>query len=167
MGLRTGLRNEFPRGWWRSAPWWLAGLREIGLGVVAVVATVALLRRAVRGLRSRDEPGALSVFDRCLEGCLAGLLAHLAGLLGLAVLGLRGELTAVPALLLVLSVAWALVNAATAGLALFLVARSRWARQAEWSVIDFVAAWAPRYGRPPETIEEYKAERLRGTDEEV
>lgn len=53
MGLRTGLRNEFPRGWWRSAPWWLAGLREIGLGVVAVVVTAALLRRAVRELRSR------------------------------------------------------------------------------------------------------------------
>jgi hypothetical protein len=58
------------------------------------------------------------------------------------------------------------VNAATAGLVLFLVARSRWARQAEWSVIDFVAARAPRYGRPPETIEEYEAARLRGTGRE-
>ena len=68
---------------------------------------------------------------------------------------------AVPTLLLVLSVVWALVNAATAALALFLVARSRWARQAEWSVIDFVTGCAPHYGRLPETIEEYKAARLR------
>ncbi|SIO87182.1 hypothetical protein [Nocardiopsis sp. JB363] len=161
MGLKTGLRNEFPRGRWRSASWWLAGLWEIDLGIVAVVATAALLPWAVRGLRSRDEPEALSVFDRCFKGCLAGLVAHLAGLLGLAVLDLRGELMAVLALPLILAAAWSSANAATAGLALFLVARSRWARQAEWSVIGFVAARAPRYGRPPETIEEYEAEQLR------
>ena len=43
MGLKIGLRNEFPRGWWRSASWWLAVLREVGLGIVTVVATAALL----------------------------------------------------------------------------------------------------------------------------
>lgn len=164
MDLKTGLRNEFPRGWWRSASWWRVGLREVGLGVVAIA---VLLPWVVPGLRSRGEPGALSIFDRCLEGCLAGLVVHLTGLVGLAVLDLRGELTAVPALLLVLAAAWVSANAAIAGLALSLVLRSRWARRAEWSVLDFVAARAPRYGRPPEAVEEYEAERLRGLVEET
>ncbi|MDX2394042.1 hypothetical protein NJL88_29065 [Streptomyces sp. DK15] len=40
------------------------------------------------------------------------------------------------------------------------VAQSRIRRPAAWAELDFVERHAPKYGRPPETIEEYLALQL-------
>ncbi|MEW1821416.1 hypothetical protein AB0323_11580 [Arthrobacter sp. NPDC080031] len=46
--------------------------------------------------------------------------------------------------------------------ALAMLARSRVRHRDTWAEIDFVETHAPKYGRPPETIEEYRALRLKG-----
>ncbi len=40
------------------------------------------------------------------------------------------------------------------------VAQSRIRRLAAWSELDFVEQHVPKYGWPPETIEEYRAQQL-------
>lgn len=43
MRLGSRLRGEFPRGWWSSARWWITGIRELALSIVAAVTTVVFV----------------------------------------------------------------------------------------------------------------------------
>ncbi|MFC7848202.1 hypothetical protein ACFUTU_06950 [Arthrobacter sp. NPDC057388] len=46
--------------------------------------------------------------------------------------------------------------------ALAVLARSRVRHSDTWAEIDFIETHAPKYGRPPETIEEHRALHLKG-----
>ncbi|WP_424862864.1 hypothetical protein [Streptomyces sp. MMS24-I29] len=39
--------------------------------------------------------------------------------------------------------------------------RSRIRQRDLWRQLDFIDEHAPKYGRPPETVEEYRAQRLK------
>lgn len=161
MGLRSMIRDEFPRGWWRSASWWLEGVKEIGRNCAVALATAVFARHAARMVRDRDDPVALSRSKVTDEGWCTGLLVA-AVLLGAGVAlalsaspGSSGTAAVATAMIL-----WSLANLTTAAAALAVLMRSRIRRRGCWEEIDFVDLNAPRRGRPPETVEEYRALRL-------
>jgi hypothetical protein len=157
MRLGSRLRGEFPRGWWCSAQWWLTGLRELALSTAAAVATVAFVGELVRAVRYRNEPQALARLSGTFEGCVASLLANSAGLVALATLAIEDRL---PVVLTALLAGWCLLNIAISATVFVVAARSRIRQPAAWAELDFVEQHAPKYGRPPETIEEYRAQQL-------
>lgn len=61
---------------------------------------------------------------------------------------------------------WSLADLAVAAAALAVLMRSRISMRGSWEEIDFVDLNAPRYDRPPETVEEYLALRLQREQEQ-
>lgn len=163
MRLRSRIRDEFPRGWFKSGRWWLEGIREIGLSCAAAVATALFARQALRLVKDRDDPVALSRARIAGEAWCAGLLVA-AVVLGAGVaLALESSAADAPgaALTAAAMIAWSLADIATAATALAVLMRSRIGERSSWEEIDFVDLHASRQGRPPETVEEYRALRLR------
>lgn len=162
MRLGAKLRDEFPRGWLFSGRWWLEGLRDIGVRCVAAVATVLFFREAMNVVRWRDEPRRLSRLRGTDEGYVAGLLVNFVGLVGAGLLFLRGstDLSIVALGVSVALTAWCLLNVVTSAVVVWTLVSSRIRHRQEWVELDFVDQHRPRYGRPPETIEEYRAQRL-------
>ncbi|MFF8917457.1 hypothetical protein ACF08M_30155 [Streptomyces sp. NPDC015032] len=157
MRLGSRLRGEFPRGWWRSARWWIAGIRELAVSTTAAVATVAFVGEMVRAVRHRDEPRALAGLSGTFEGYVGGLLINGAGLVVLVGMAIEdGPPVALAALL----AGWCLLNIAVNAVVFVVVARSRIRQSATWAELDFVEQHVPKYGRPPETIEEYRAQKF-------
>ncbi|MGR8007534.1 hypothetical protein [Streptomyces hypolithicus] len=80
MRLGSRLRGEFPRGWWRSARWWITGIRELALSTVAAVTTVLFVGEMMRAVRYRDEPRTPARLAGTFEGYVSSLLVNGAGL---------------------------------------------------------------------------------------
>ncbi|QOT16679.1 hypothetical protein [Paenarthrobacter sp. YJN-5] len=167
MNLRGKARDEFPLGWWHSGRWWLEGARELAVNCLAALAAVCFLREALRLVRDRDSPADLARRRVPTEGWVAGLL------LGCMALGSSTALAAVaaqtgssePGLVqaaVLIAIFWWLANVVVSVTALAVLARSRVRHRDTWAEIDFVESHAPKYGRPPETVEEYRALRLKG-----
>ncbi|WP_329143040.1 hypothetical protein OIU91_04795 [Streptomyces sp. NBC_01456] len=157
MRLGYRLRGEFPRGWWRSARWWSTGTRDLALSTAAAVATVVFVGEMMRAVRHRDEPRTLARLSGTFEGYVASLLVNNAGLVVLATVAIEAG---PPVVLTTLLVGWYLLNIAIGATVFVVVARSRIRQPAAWAELDFVEHHAPKYGRPPETIEEYRAQQL-------
>jgi hypothetical protein len=164
MNLRGKASDEFPLGWWHSGRWWLEGARELTVNCLAALAAVFFLREVPRLVRDRDSPADLARRRVPTEGWVAGLL------LGCTALG---SSTAVAAqtgsterglvhAAVCIAILWWLANVVVSLTALAVLARSRVQHRDTWAEIDFVQTHAPKYGRPPETIEEYRALRLKG-----
>ncbi|MGW3199201.1 hypothetical protein ACWDBD_32470 [Streptomyces sp. NPDC001118] len=157
MRLGSRLRSEFPRGWCRSARWWITGIRDLVLSIAAAVATVVFVGDMMCAVRNRDEPRTLTRLSGTFGGYVASLLVNSAGLVVLVTMASEGGLPVVPTALLA---GWCLLNITTSATVFVVVARSRIRQQAAWAELDFVEQHAPKYGRPPETIEEYRAQQL-------
>ncbi len=157
MRLGSKLRGEFPLGWWRSARWWITGIRELALSTAATVATAVFVGEVKRAVRHRDEPRTLARLSGTFEGYVASLLANSAGLAVLATMAIEDGL---PVVLTALLTGWCLLNIGISATVFVVVARSRIRQSAAWAELDFVEQHAPKYGRPPETIEEYRAQQL-------
>lgn len=134
------------------------------MNCLAALAAVLFAREALRLVRDRDSPDDLARRRVPTEGWVAGLL------LGCMVLGSSTALAApagssgrglVQAAVLV-AMLWWLANVLVSLTALAVLARSRIRHRDVWAEIDFIKAHAPKYGRPPETVEEYRALRLKG-----
>ncbi|MFF1880057.1 hypothetical protein ACFVVC_01140 [Pseudarthrobacter sp. NPDC058196] len=169
MNLRAKTRDEFPRGWWRSGRWWLEGARELGVNCLAALASVLFVREVLRLVRDRDSPDDLARRRVPTEGWVAGLL------LGCMALGSFTALASLAAqtgssspdrglvqVAVLVSMLWWLANVVVSVTALAVLSRSRIRHMDAWAEIDFVETHAPKYGRPPETVEEYRALRLKG-----
>lgn len=152
---RTHLRNEFPRGWWRSPRWWFAGALEAASKAVVTMAPMLLIHKTAYAVRHRRSPIELARIDG--EGFVYGFVSHLA-LISLLVLVTFAQPGMLP-MLLGLG-AYLLVNAAVAGTVVVVLAISRWHERADWSAIDFIDKHGA-VGRPPETPAEYEADRLK------
>ncbi|MFE7119417.1 hypothetical protein ACFU99_28785, partial [Streptomyces sp. NPDC057654] len=156
MRLGSRLHGDFPRGWCRSAQWWITGVRELALNTTAAVATAVFVGEMQRAVRHRDEPRVLARLSGTFEGHVASLLVNDAGL---AVLAATAIEDGPPVMLTVLLAGWCLLNTAIS--AVFIVAaRSRIRQPAAWAELDFVEQHVPKYGRPRQTIEEYRAQQL-------
>ncbi|MFF3127057.1 hypothetical protein ACFVRD_33200 [Streptomyces sp. NPDC057908] len=127
MRLGARLRGEFPRGWWRSARWWITGIRELVLSTVAAVATVVFVGEMVRVVRHRDEPLVISRLLGTFEGYVASLLVNGAGLGVLVAMAIEDGLPVSPGAvaLTALLTAWCLLNIAVSAVVFVVVARSR------------------------------------------
>ncbi|MFD4945551.1 hypothetical protein ACFWNT_24225 [Streptomyces sp. NPDC058409] len=169
MRLGARPRGEFPRGWWRSARWWITGIRELALSTMAAVATVVFVGEMIRVVRHRDEPLVISRLLGTFEGYVASLLVNGAGLGVLVAMAIEDGLPASPGAvgLTALLTAWCLLNIALGAVVFVVVARSRIQQPMMWAELDFVEQHAPKYGRPPETIEEYRAQQLQEQASEV
>jgi hypothetical protein len=161
--LRSKVRDEFPRGWWRSGVWWLAGTRELGLNCLTAVAAWLFIREALHFVRVRNSPRELAGGLISFEGWIAGLLVGLAGLGSMVALATQDSALAQGHLLALFSVGilWFLVNVVVSLSALAVIARSRIRHRETWDELDFIEANLPKNGRPPETVEEYRAHHLK------
>ncbi|MFJ9893629.1 hypothetical protein ACIQPR_09880 [Streptomyces sp. NPDC091280] len=65
-----------------------------------------------------------------------------------------------PVVLMALLAEWCLLNTAISATVFVAVAWSRIRQPSAWTELDFVEQHAPKYGRPPETIEDYRAHQL-------
>lgn len=157
MRLGSRLRGEFPRGWWCSARWWITGIRDLALSTAAAVATAVFVGEVKRAVRHRDKPRTLARLSGTFEGYVAGLLGNSAGLVVLATMAIEDGL---PVALTALLAGWCLLNIAISATVFVVVARSRIRQSSAWAELDFVEQHAPKCGRPPETIEEYRAQQL-------
>ncbi|MFC8125425.1 hypothetical protein [Streptomyces sp. NPDC057302] len=157
MRLGSRLRGEFPRGWWCSARWWITGIRDLSLNTAAAVATAVFIGEVKRAVRHRDKPRTLARMSGTFERCVAGLLGNSAGLVVLATMAIEDGL---PVALTALLAGWCLLNSAISATLFVVVARSRIRQSAAWAELEFVEQHAPKCGRPPETIEEYRAQQL-------
>ncbi|MCT9105415.1 hypothetical protein N4G69_07205 [Streptomyces mirabilis] len=157
MRLGSRLHGEFPPGWWRSARWWITGVCELALNTTAAVATVVFVGEMMRAVRHRDEPRTLARLSGTFEGYVASLLVNSAGLVVLVTMAIEDGL---PVVLMVLLAGWSLLNIAISATVFVVVAQSRIRQSAAWAELDFVEQHAPKYGRPPQTIEEYRAQQL-------
>jgi hypothetical protein len=126
---------------------------------------VLFVREMRRVVYRRDDPWELSRLKGSAEGYLGGLLVNSAGLwfaVGLTTVapppgGIRALLMAGA----MTGILWYPANIAVAATILAVLARSRILQRDAWEQLDFIAEHAPRNGRPPETIEEYRAQRLK------
>jgi hypothetical protein len=161
--LRSKVRDEFPQGWWRSGGWWLAGIRELGLNCLTAIAAWLFIREARHLVRGRDSPRDLADGRISLEGWTAGLLVGLAGLGSMVALVTQDSALAQGHLLALFSmgILWFLVNVVVSLSALAVIARSRIRHRETWDELDFIEANLPKNGRPPETVEEYRAHHLK------
>ncbi|MFE5859737.1 hypothetical protein [Streptomyces virginiae] len=164
MRLGSRLRGEFPRGWWRAARWWITGIRELALSTVAAVTTVVFVGEMVRAVRHRDEPRTLARLVGSVEGYVSSLLVNGAGLGVLGTVEIEDDL---PVVLMALLAGWCLSNIGVSAVVFVVVAQSRIRRSAAWAELDFVEQHAPKYDRPPETIEEYRAQQLQAEASEA
>ncbi|MFD0403853.1 hypothetical protein [Kitasatospora sp. NPDC127116] len=121
------------------------------------MATVVFVGEMVRAVRHRDEPRILARLVGSVEGYVAGLLVNGAGLGVLGTMEIENDL---PVVLMVLLTGWCLSNIGVSAVMFVVVAQSRIRRPEAWAELDFVERHAPKYGQPPETIEEYRALQL-------
>ncbi|WP_433855219.1 hypothetical protein [Streptomyces kronopolitis] len=108
-------------------------------------------------MRHRAEPRTLARLSGTFEGYVASLLVNNAGLVVLATVAIEDG---PPVVLTTLLAGWCLLNIAIGATVFVVVARSRIRQLAEWVELGFVEHHAPKYGRPPETIEEHRAQQL-------
>ncbi|MDX3025629.1 hypothetical protein [Streptomyces acidiscabies] len=121
------------------------------------MATVVFVGEMKRAVRHRDEPRTLARLSGTFEGHMAGLLANSAGLVVLPTMVIESGLTVV---LTVQSVGWCLLNITVSATVFAVFARSGIREPAAWAELDFVERHAPKHGRSPQTIEEYRVHRL-------
>lgn len=121
MRFGSGLRGEFPRGWWRSAHWWITGIRELALSTVAAVTSMAFVGEMVRAVRHRDEPSTLARLAGTFEGYVSSILVNGAGLGVLVAMAIEDDL---PVVLTVLLTGWCLSNIGVSAV-VFVVVPSR------------------------------------------
>lgn len=162
MRISSILRRDFPRGWWRSSAWWFAGFRDVMVSCMVAMFTAAYMGRARRIVRHRDDPQEVARLVGRVEGWMMAVLlgaAYLSMLVALVVqLGQpSGPLWIVGATMFL----WSTSSIAIGGAVLVVLARSRLRQRRAWSDIDFVEENTPRHGRPPETVEEYRALRMK------
>lgn len=162
MRISSIMRRDFPRGWWRSGSWWSMGLRGVLASCMVAMFTALFVRRVRRMIAHRDQPRRLAGLLGRAEGWAMAVLLGLVYFSLLVVLvvdggGLPGPL--VP--LGVVALLWSTSNVVVGGTALGVLVRSRIRDRQEWADIDFVEEHAPRHGRPPETVEEYRALRMK------
>lgn len=148
MRARSVWRDDFPAGWFKSGKWWRSGLKELGLWAIALVAGFLLAGRMAWAVRHRRDPLRLSQLTD--EVYIAAVLVNL-GIIGLS-------LSLEPIGLWV--VIYAAVNALVTGTVLGILVISRVRRSRMWLKIDYVQRYGTKGLRPPETIEEYKAQKL-------
>lgn len=135
MRLGSRLRGEFPRGWWRSARWWVTGFRELALSTVAAVTTVVFVGEMVRAVRHRDKARTLARLAGTFEGYVSSLLVNGAGLGVLGTMAIEDVLSVV---LMVLLTGWCLSNIGVSAVVFVVVAQSRIRRPVAWAELDFV-----------------------------
>lgn len=154
--FRQSMRDDFPRGWWRSAAWWRAGvsLRE----PVSILLPVLTLRRVREIVRLRDNPVGLASRED-IEAYGIGLGANVA----LMLLTTRIAMAGGPLWVVALLAAIALVNGTVCAAVVATVARSRLTERFTWAELDYVDRHAPVGDRPPDTVEEHEAVRLRNS----
>lgn len=164
MSLRSTVRDEFPRGWWRSISWWFASLRGIALSCLVALATVLFAGEMRCVVRMRDHPWQLRHVKGSTEGFVGAVMINIAGLAVVAATAAGKPATADGGawfVVVALSMAlWCLANVMVACVVLAVLLRSRIRQRDVWQDIDFVEMHTPKYGRPPETVEEYQAQRL-------
>lgn len=158
--FRTRVREEFPRGWWHSGRWWLAGLREIGTHLLATFAPLLLISGVLCAWRHREDPSQLRALDRTLEGYVGGGLLYGVGLVGLALPGVHESLGFLPVAAVITMIIWCAASSALSVWAVTIIVRSRWMHKVLWSMIDFVEENCPKNGQAPDTAEEHQACRL-------
>lgn len=154
------VRQEFPHGWWRSVHWWMEGVREIGVHMLATFTPLLLVCGVSRAWRHREDPSQLRPLDRTLEGYIGGGLLYGVGLIGLILPGVRESLGDMRMVVTIGLFGWSLLNVAVCLWAMAIIIRSRWTSKVLWSMIDFVEEHSPRNGRVPDTAEEHEAQRL-------
>lgn len=165
MSLRSKMRDEFPRGWWRSVRWWFTGTKELVLATLASVATVLFWGEVRRAIRSRNDPQVLMHLRATTEGYVAGFVVGcgffvIMPQMLLAITASAPQLTP-PTVLVVILAAWFATNAVLCAIVLSLVLRSRFRHKPAWEQHEFIEQHAPKFGRPPETIDEYRAAAMR------
>ncbi len=166
--LRTRIRNEFPVGWWRSARWWFSGLRDIATSCAVAVLTPFFARRVTRILRLRNAPVLLARLTGAVEAWIGAALINLLTLTVMVMLLVTGvEEGSLPIVggALVMT-CWSSTSVVLAAIVLVVLVRSRLRRRDAWRELDFVSENIPRGGRPPETVEEYEALKLRAKQQD-
>ncbi|MFG3403615.1 hypothetical protein [Streptomyces sp. NPDC048142] len=121
------------------------------------MSTVVFVGEMVRAVRHRDEPRTQVRLASSFEGYVSSLLVNGAGLGVLGIMEIEDDL---PVVLMVLLTGWCLSNLGVSAVVFVVVAQSRIRRPTAWAELDLVGQHAPKYGRPPETIEEYRAQQL-------
>lgn len=163
MGLRADLRDDFPRGWWRSWRWWLDGLTEIRVFVLLALTTALRVRRLRAARRHQDDPVFLAREDAHLDAYVAGVLLGVSGLCLVGWAVVDGQLTwsLVTGVVLSASMCWCMGNVVVGSLMIKTIVESRRRQPQTWCDLDFIESHAPRNGRPPGTVEEYAALRMK------
>ncbi|PZT88167.1 MAG: hypothetical protein DI630_33555 [Gordonia sp. (in: high G+C Gram-positive bacteria)] len=161
MTVRSLMRQEFPRGWWRSLRWWVSGSLGLLCSMLAAVAAVVFIADVLRLLRHRDEPDVVASARVPFEGYLAGALLGCLGLgIALEVLVIRWPLDIFMSVLLGGVIVWCVAHMLVCGTACVVTVRSWLRAPRAWADIDFVSKNLPRHGQPPGTVEEYRALRM-------
>lgn len=163
MGLRSTMRREFPRGWWRSGRWWTLGMRELLLSSVVALAAVLCTRPALRVLQAREDPRALARQPVPEEGWAAGVLVSCLGLVFSTYMLLC---TSTPLWVFMSLALWCSLNLVVAATSSVVYFRSRWRLPSVWQELDFIEHHAPLCDHPPQTPAEYRAVWLRIKNEE-
>lgn len=156
MSIRQSFRDDFPRGWWRNPRWWSADLKKFAGMAITTVAPVLLAHKALYAVRHCQDPVKLSRING--EAWTYGFLAGVWGLL-MAIVTTVGQAGMLPFLLGMGS--FLLLNVAVAGAVVSVLAASRIRSRVEWKGLDYVKAHSAPDDRPPYTVEEYEAARLK------
>jgi hypothetical protein len=169
MSLRSRMRDDFPQGWWHSARWWFTGTKELALATVASVATVLFIGEVRRAVRERNDPRVLMSLRATTEGYAAGLVVGCSFFMIMpqmlqAITTSAPQLTPPTALVVILG-AWFATNVVLCLIVLCILLHSRFRHRAAWEEREFIEQNAPKFGRPPETIDEYRALGLRQHEE--
>lgn len=163
MGImRQKLRDEFPRGWWRSPRWWWAGLKDLVAKALASITPVLLAGQVARAVKHRDRPEKLAKLDG--EAYVVGLVLNVIVIVVLIQqsIGIGESPATVDEMLVLLTFSLTAtgLNAITGLVAVLVLWRSRRRDRVWWSMRDYVFYHGVE-SRPPETIAEYRAERMR------
>ena len=144
MTVRSLMRQEFPRGWWRSLRWWVSGSLGLLCSMLAAVAAVVFIADVLRLLRHRDEPDVVASARVPFEGYLAGALLGCLGLgIALEVLVIRWPLDIFMSVLLGGVIVWCVAHMLVCGTACVVTVRSWLRAPRAWADIDFVSKNLP------------------------
>ncbi|XVX21475.1 hypothetical protein ACQP1U_06295 [Actinomycetota bacterium] len=126
-------------------------------GIVTVLAPALTAVRVRRIVGDREHPDRLVQRRDDVEAYGIGAMVSIGCLV------LAGQLVAAAAPLWVVALLAlvALFNGVACAAVLIAVARSRLQDRVTWGQLDYIERHAPRAGRPPETIEEHDAVRMR------
>lgn len=160
MGFRAQLRDDFPSGWWRSSSWWLQSAGQTLSLLITMCLPVLRLQQVRTAIRCQRSPARLSQISLeafTAAGLLYGLLA------GVLFVQTAASGSASQAGLLVLAgLCWSVLNFVPAAIVVIIIVRSycRRADREDWLKVAYIEKHGVTGQRPPETIEEYTAQRL-------